>query len=726
VLVLAACTKPTLPQPEPIVHAAGVALPPPAPPPARISGKVEPVAGDQPSPIIRPGAAVSYATRSSATVSPAGDISLDYVDTDIREIIRAVLGELLQLNYSIDPGVQGRATIQTKRPLKRDALLPTLQGLLDQNGLSLVYQNGIFRVAPTAGVGPVPPVGADEPGAGSQVIPLRYASAKQLAAMLEPYIADGGRITADPSRNVVVVTGSAAARQSLVDLIHVFDVDFLAGQSYGLFPVKSGDAMKAATDLQRIFEAESGGSLAGTIRIIPIERVNAVLMITPQPRYLERARALMGQFERIGTRTRRNLYVYFVQNSQATDLLPILQKSFGAGGGGAPKETTAPPGNVPPNAEAAQVGGFNSQSQQQQAGTPGQAPGTTQAGSPPPPQAAATEAPPPDTPPPDTGAEPGAGADRLLIIADKRRNAIVIRGTEDEYHEVEAAIRKLDVLPLQVLIEATIAEVTLNDNLRYGTQFFLTNGNTSALLTQALSASPTAIGTANAASFAGSLAGEFPGFGISKVFGKTQFALQALKEVTDVRIISSPHLLILDNERARLQVGADVPIVTQQATSVSSAGAPIVNSVSYRETGVILTVTPRVNSSGLVTLDIQQEVSDVVPATATTISPTFNERKVESRIVVQDGDTIALAGLIQDNRNKDTNGIPLLKDIPVLGSLFGEKTDNDIRTELIVLITPKILHDQRDARAITEELRRKLAAPLTVIDDHGGPYAPSN
>jgi general secretion pathway protein D len=711
--------------PSPPVKVAGVSLPPPAEAAPRVSGKAEPSGGARgATPIIQPGGAVDYVPRAKTTVLPTGDISLDYVDTDIREIVRAVLGDLLQLNYSIDPGVQGRATIQTKRPLARDALLPTLQSLLDQNGLSLVYQNGIFRIAPAAGVGVVPPVGVDEPGSGSQVVPLRFASAKQLAAMLEPYVADGGRIVADPLRNVLIITGSAATRQSLADLVRTFDVDAVAGRSYGLFPIKSGDVQKAATDLQRIFEAESGGSLAGVVRIIPIDRVNAVLMITQQQAYLDRARVLLGQFERIGSATRRNLYVYFVQNSQASDLLPILQKSFNAGGGAAPKDSSAPPGNVPPTAEATQVSGFNNH-QQGQSGATGQAMSAAPAAGGAAAPQAATEAPSSDTGAPDTGSgsatEPGAATDRLLIIADKRRNALVIRGTEDEYREIEAAIRKLDVLPLQVLVEATVAEVTLNDNLRYGTQFFLSNGGTSALLTQALSATPTPIGAANATTFAGSLAGEFPGFGIIKVTGATQFALQALKEVTDVRVISSPHLLILDNERARLQVGADVPIITQQATSVATADAPIVNSVSYRETGVILTVTPRVNSSGLITLDIQQEVSDVVPTTTTTISPTFNERKVQSRIVIQDGDTIALAGLISDTHSKSGSGIPFLKDIPVLGFLFGEKQDNDSRTELIVLITPKIVHDQRDARAITEELRRKLSSPKTTVDDHAAP-----
>jgi general secretion pathway protein D len=266
------------------------------------------------------------------------------------------------------------------------------------------------------------------------------------------------------------------------------------------------------------------------------------------------------------------------------------------------------------------------------------------------------------------------------------------------------------------MVEATVAEVTLNDTLQYGTQFFLSHHDLQGTLSNAQSIVPTVIDPTattpltNAGLFPGLLAPAFPGFAIAKTAGTAQFALEALKRVTDVRVISAPKLLILDNQEARLQVGDLVPIITQSATSVASAGAPVVNSVAYQETGVILSVKPRVNSGGLVTLNIEQEVSNVVPTTSSTInSPTFQQRKIESKVVIQDGETISLAGLISDKKQNGVSGIPLLQEIPVLGHLFSTTDNTTDRTELLVLITPHVVYDSGDARALTDELRRKLA-----------------
>jgi len=307
------------------------------------------------------------------------------------------------------------------------------------------------------------------------------------------------------------------------------------------------------------------------------------------------------------------------------------------------------------------------------------------------------------------------------IIADAKNNALLIVATESEYAEIEAAVRKLDIMPLQVLVEATVAEVTLNDNLQYGTQYFFAHHDFQTTLSNAQSVSPTVIDPTattpltNAALFPGLLASSFPGLAIAKTMGSAQFAIEALKSVTSVRVISAPKLLILDNQEARLQVGDLVPIITQSATSVVSAGAPVVNNVQYQETGVILTVKPRVNSGGLVTLNIEQEVSNVVPTTSSTInSPTFQQRKIESKVVIQDGETISLAGLISDKKQDGTSGVPLLQDIPVLGALFSTKSNSNDRTELLVLITPHVVYDQADARALTEELRHKLAPSALV------------
>jgi len=215
----------------------------------------------------------------------------------------------------------------------------------------------------------------------------------------------------------------------------------------------------------------------------------------------------------------------------------------------------------------------------------------------------------------------------------------------------------------------------------------------------------------NANLFPGVLAPNFPGLAVARTFGDVQVALQALKNITDVQVVSAPKLLILDRQQAQFQVGDLVPTITQSATSTISAGAPVVNNVQYQPTGVILSVTPHINSGGLVTLDIEQEVSDVVQTTSSTInSPTFKQRRVKTKVIVQDGETISLAGLISENKTMGNSGIPLLQEIPVLGTLFSTKTNNRDRTELLVLLTPRVVHDQREAKALTEELKHKLSA----------------
>lgn len=688
----------------------------------RVNGRINPQSSATNGPLVlqQSNGSVVGNPRAQQRVASEGDVTLNYVDTDIREIIRVILGDILKVNYSIDPGFQGMATIRTARPLKHEELLPTLQGLLAQVGGAMTYQNGIFRVGTAGNDAGVPPmVGGANVTAGSQVVPLQFASAKQLATMLEPYVGDAVKLLADPARNVLVVSGAPGDRQSVIDLIKVFDVDYLAGQSYALFPVKSGDPSKVATDLQAALQVDADGPLAGALKVVPVEQANAVMVIAQQQSYLDQAARLISQLDQVKESAGRNLHVYYLKNAQATDVQPLLQRAVNppSGGGG---ETA--PGNLPPTAEPAQVTASASPATGStvtpSTGTTGagytgagqMGAGSTQASAPAPLAKSET------TDASLSKQVAGANAKGPQIIADSKNNALIIVATEDEYATIEAAVRKLDVMPMQVLIEATVAEVTLNDALQYGTQFFFTHGNTQGTLSNAQSISPTVIDPTattpltNNNLFPGLLAPAFPGFAIARAAGSAQYALEALKTVTDVRVISAPKLLILDQEQARLQVGDLVPIITQSATSVISAGAPIVNNVQYQETGVILTVTPRVNSGGLVTLSIDQEVSNVIPTTSSTInSPTFQQRKIESKIVVQDGATISLAGLISDKKQEGSSGIPFLQDIPVLGNLFSTKSNTTDRTELLVLITPHVVYDQGDARALTDELRRRLA-----------------
>ncbi len=706
---------------------------------ARVNGPVGSVAEDGRAQLSEaPAANVSLAPPARGTGGP-GDISLNFADTDIRDVVAQVLGTTLGQTYTIDPGVRGTVTLRTAQPLRRDQMLPVLQTLLAQNGATLVQAGGIYRVQPAAGAANAPGLANGEGGGSTTLIALRYASAEDLAKTLQPFVQGGGRIAADAGRNALVVTGDPATRQTLAGLIAAFDIDVLKGQSYALLPVTSGDAKDFATALQDAVRG-SGAALAGVVRVIPMARIGAVLVVSSQPRYIDETRRIYALVDRKRRQTVRSWHVYYLQNSRSNDTAYVLQQAF------TPNNITATPtspaGSSPNAITAQQAGGLGNRSGGfggtlsggnglggslgggglgggaggggglggslgggglgggGLGGTGAGGFGATTPGTP------APAAPASGNPllggldPSENGGPGGAAPEGMRIIPNGQNNAILIYATPQENDTVETMLRKLDILPLQVRIDATIAEVTLNDELQYGTQFFFRAG-----IQGALSFGTTAAGFASG----------FPGFVLSGP-NNTQAALSLLQSITKVRVLSSPQLLVLDNEAARLQVGALVPYLSQTSQSTITTGAPVVNSINYQQTGVILQVTPRVNTGGLVTLDISQEVSDVAAAvtTAGVNSPTFNERSVTSRVVIQDGQTAGLAGLITDSDSRQNQGIPWLKDIPLLGALVSQQANNRARTELLVLITPHVVHDQRDARSLTEDLRDELNSAAAV------------
>src|ERR1700730_8981289 len=603
------------------------------------------------------------------------DISVNFVDTDIREIVRVVLGATLKLNYTIDPSVQGTATLEVGKPLPRSALLPTLETLLNQNGATLTMRDSIYRVVPLA-TGAVTGIvsGAGAVGSGTQVVPLRFAAAKDLVKVLEPYVAEGGKITAEPGRNALIVSGNSAVRQTLMSLIGAFDIDALAGQSYALFPADKSTPDKIAGELEKVFRTEGEGPLAGVVRVVPMQRVNAVLVVSAQPRYIDPARRFLGLERRVEDATARAWHVYYVQNGQSTDLEALLQRAFTPGHISA---TPAPPGTTAPGAEPARIsGGFGGRSSGASSSSLGQSntasttQGTGGPGGATPAGAAGREGANPAAEPLSAQADTGGGAEtesRIRIIANRRNNALLVYATPSEYSVIEGMLRKLDIIPLQVLIEATIAEVTLNDALNYGTQFYLGHKFAGILTTSqassTTSSSTSTTGSNTAITVGGVTTGignNFPGFVLAN---GVREVINALSAVTKVKVLSAPQVMVLDNEPARLQVGSLVPILTQSQQSTAAANAPIVNNIDYRDTGVIMLVTPQVNSDGLVTLDISQEVSDVAQLTTGNInSPTFDQRLIRTRVAVQDGQTIGMAGLIRDSDSQSNSGIPFFKD----------------------------------------------------------------
>lgn len=677
----------------------------------RRNGPIQEAQSQASAPLVQMGRAAAVGASARPGAHAAGDdaVTLTFVDTDIREVARTVLGGLLKVNYTIDPNVHGTATFETSEPLPRSSLLPTLSMLLNQNGAALVQRDGTYWVLPSAMAASTGALaGAGSALAGSEVVPLRFASAIQLAHVLEPYTAETGRVVADPARNALLVSGDGGARASLIALIHAFDIDILANQSYALFPVSSGEPAKAAAELQKVLATEGDGRLAGLVRVVPMERTNAVLVISSQPRYIDDVRRLYGLLDKAQSVTARNWFVYYVQNGDALELEKLLQRAFTPGR----VSQQSGSGQTTPGLDSLSLASANGSGSGSAAATGASGAGNGNPGTPADSLAATGTSQPQTADRSRAAAEPlssGSGqaddagkGNSMRIIANQRSNSLLIYATPDEYSTVESMLAKVDVLPLQVLIEATIAEVTLNDALQYGTQFFFKDGGINGTLSTAAS---TAITSGGPSTFGGS----YPAFVVNKTSGAVKATLTALQDVTRVKVLSSPQILVLDNEKAQLVVGDKVPVITQTSTSTLTSTSQVINSVEYQSTGVILQVVPRVNSGGLVTLEISQEVSDVVSTTSSKIdSPSFQERKVKSRVVVQDGQTVGLAGLIRDTASEENSGVPFLKDIPFLGSLVSNQDNSRTRTELLILLTPKVVRDQREARALTEDMRAKL------------------
>ncbi|MEM7224703.1 MAG: type II secretion system secretin GspD [Pseudomonadota bacterium] len=644
---------------------------------------------------------------AEAAISNTGRVSLNFVNTDVREVVDVVLGDTLQVNYIIDPSVQGLITVRTSQPLPRSDVIPVLSDILGLNDAIISLEDGIYRVIPRdAGNQRLStPVLSSSirnfaQGYGVHILPVEFASAEELMKVLEPFVTPGA-LRPDRARNLLLYAGTAAQARDLEEMVGIFDVDWMAGMSFALLPAKVAQVDQLTSELETVFAQDADGPLTGVVRFLPIERMNAVLVITQQPKYLERARLWVERLDRGGEVSGRQLFVYYVKNARAADLAETLGEVFGDS---ARSDLAAVEGQLAPGLVPAEIrsGAFEESLLERHARNPAQQADIEASEGPIP----AAELGRPGGLPVATPAERAVAGEGLAIgtlredsdiriIADEHNNALLVLATQAEYTMIEATLDRLDLVPLQVLIEATIAEVTLNDLLRYGLNWAFQQGDLTTTFSTVAS---------------GAVESAFPGFSLLLDGSDGQVVLNALTEVTDVDVISSPSIVVLDNQSARLQVGDEVPVSTQSAVSVTDPDSPVVNSIELVDTGVVLEVTPRVNPGGLVTLDIVQEVSTPVPTTSSGIdSPTIQQRRVESTVVVQSGETVALGGLIQDTESEAISGVPLLSSIPVLGHLFKTTTEEVRRTELLVLITPRVIRSALEAREVTEELRRRLS-----------------
>lgn len=641
-----------------------------------------------------------FVKPANVPAPPAGaqDIVLNFEGADLREVIRVVMGDMLGENYTIDPKVNGTVTIHTSQAINRAAVTPILETVLRMNGAAMVKVNGAYKIGPLNGAmrgTTTPQMGALQPGYSVQVVQLQYIAAREMAKILEPLLPEGSILRVDENRNVLMLAGAEGEMRHALETVSVFDLDWLSGMSVGLFTLKSVDVKTIIPELEILFGDKSKSPFAGLLRILPIERMNAVFVVSPRPQYLEQARLWVERLDRNGGKSGTRLHVYPVQNGNAEKIAALLSQVMGGKAAASASAATLAPGLAGASVQSTSLsasGGLT--------GTPVTGAVSATAGFP----GAVSGSSAPSLVASGTGEALGLSAgSSLKIIADRDNNALLILANGSEYEKIEEAIKRLDVVPRQVLVEVTIAEVTLTGALSYGLEwFFNSNNNLSGKLfntdktVSALPSEPT-----------GNVTPLLPFSAVWRASGGNVTAvLSALASNTKVNILSSPHIMVTDNQIAKINVGASVPV----AGASTVTGTSVITSVSYVDTGVVLSVRPHINSGGLVTLEVSQEVSDVQAGltTAGLSSPTINKRSAQTIVAVQSGDTMVLAGLIKDDKNAGSAGIPLLSKIPVVGALFGAKADTSTRRELIITITPRVVNDYQQAREVTAEFRKKL------------------
>ncbi|HNT38925.1 MAG TPA: type II secretion system secretin GspD [Rubrivivax sp.] len=651
-------------------------------------------------------------------------VDLRFEDTPVREVVHAILGDLLKVDYMLHPPVDGRVTLIASSQVAPDKAVFLLEAALQASGLLLARDaRGVYHVGKPDLLKAITPdvrqVGGQDPlppGSGVIVVPLKYIGAGEMATILRPLAPPEAILRIDSVRNLLVLAGSRAQAEGWLSLVRTFDVNLLEGMSVGVFPLRylSVSDVEAALALAQQgagaaatqpAAAPSAGAAAataragpafsaerlplfGAIRVLPIERLNSIIVVSPRAAYLEEARRWIERLDRPGSSANeQRLFVYPVKNGSAQHLGQVLAGIFGSsesatgaaatGTGVAPALASAT-GATRSGTAAGLAAGAAGTGATLGIGTSQPARGS-----------AASQGP---------AMLPLEGG--LRVVADERNNAILVYGTAAQFERIEDALRRLDLPPTQVLIEANIVEVTLTDETSYGLQW--TFGDTRA---------GGGTGTSVLSSVDGGvLGGALAGFSytLRNSVGNVRAVLNAMAEKSLVRVISSPSMMVLDNHTAQIAVGNQQPI--QSSETLSSEGNVRTTSIQYKDTGVALAVTPSVGSGDMVTMAIDQAVTDVGPIDSATGQRAFLQRQFSSKVAVRSGEAVVLGGLIRENDTGGSAGVPGLHEIPVLGALFGTKTSSKNRTELLVVITPRVARNAADARAISQELREKLRA----------------
>jgi general secretion pathway protein D len=630
--------------------------------------------------------------RRSAKTGAPGTYSLNFDDADLGEVAKVILNDILGQNYVLSPKVTGKVTLNTTEPLSKAELLPTLEMVLSMNNAALVKDGKIYHIEPKSDALYSSNVTGSSTGFQSRVIPIRNVAAQEIADILKPMVHEKTILNVDIARNALVIQGTTDELARVMDMISTFDIDVLRGRSFALFPLNNVEPEQVIEELESVFNTSTGKDDSEFFRFLPIERMNAVLAITHQASYLRDVENWIYRLDRANTEAGGGVNVYKAQHMDAEELADTLNEIFTGAG---PRDKSAKVAAGRKSSEVSNKDSLDGANSQKSNKTSIKRKRTSSGGS------------------SAGGGAGGSGDNETKIVADIANNSIIVVASPQEYAKILPVIKQLDIMPLQVLIDATIAQVDLKDELKYGIKWYFNDGNLGLgsrtgggqdrLSARALNAA--------AAAFTG---------GLSSIYdaGNLKVLLTAQADLNNVKIISSPSLMVLNNQEAKINVGDQVPIQTSTlsnaiastSTDNNNTGFAQANQIQYQDTGVTLEVTPRVNSNGMVIMDILQIVS-VAKETVTgvTTSPTINKEEIESTIAVKDGETLALGGLIQTTNQNNKSGIPFLHEIPLIGPFFGSTDNKDNRQELVVLLTPRVVKTKQDARVVTDEFKRKLS-----------------
>ncbi|OOG53624.1 type II secretion system secretin GspD [Rhodanobacter sp. C03] len=700
---------------------------------------------------IRPGA---LATPRPAANGPGG-VTFNFENQPVQAVVKAILGDLLKQNYTIVPGVQGNISFATSEPVDSNQALPILETLLSWTHNALVQRNGGYVVMPekdaVAG-NLVPSLGAAAPQGGLQarLFPLHYISASEMQKLIKPFARPNAILLVDSARNLLVMSGTPDELTNYQGMVRTFDVDWLRGMSVGVFNLQYANVAELMPKLDGMFGAHGDTPLAGMLRFIPIERTNAMVVISTQPEYLQEVGDWITRIDR-GGGNEPQLFVYDVRNIKASDLAKYLAQIYtnGAGGNGSSDNggkvgpglsggTLGSADNASGKSIGSTAGSFGNTDSSGATGGLGSSGGTSGIGS------------------GSSGLNTGSGTTggiggttsgiggsgssgssglenagssasndqqysssdgSVKISSVDNSNQLMVRARPSQWEEIKTAITKLDNVPLQVQIETRIMEVTLTGQFEFGVQWYL-QGLTGSTTNSDGSVTPGEPYRHRAAALGGGGNTYNTGDALfySFINSKMQVALSAMETNGNTKTLSAPSMVVLNNQLAHIQVGNQIPV--NQTSIIGLGGTTATNttasSVTYLPTGVILDVQPRVNPGGLVYLNVHQQVSSTLGNANTQGNFTIAQRDVATQVAVQSGQTVLLGGLIQQDESTTNTGIPGLNDIPWLGRLFGTTGRSRNRTELIVLITPRVIRSSEDARQITEDYQNKFEslAPL--------------